>query len=325
MRPSAQEILQDLRRVHSELGKVPSRTEYNKHGKIPSLTIIEVFGSYHLMVKLSGLEYSAKGKRDKEQIRKEAFEHLKKEIEQKKSTIIEPPKLYHRVLCIGDLHAPYNHEDAIQWLIALNRKYLFDKVIFIGDEIDLHSVSFHSHDPDLLSPGHELEAAIKILEPLYKEFPKADVAESNHGSLLLRKAKHFGLPVRAIKSYQEILQSPKEWKWHYEIKLQLSNGQRLLAHHSYGSNILLASQRRGENLISGHVHNKFSLEHWSNEERTFFAGQTGCLIDDTSMAMAYNKNTVQRPMLGSIAILDGIPKLLPMHVDRKNRWNGVIP
>jgi hypothetical protein len=38
----------------------------------------------------------------------------------------------------------------------------------------------------------------------------------------------------------------------------------------------------------------------------------GCLIDDASLAFAYNKNTLKRPIIGCGAILDGQPKLLPM-------------
>ena len=324
MKVTAQEILQDLRRVQQELGRVPSRIEYERNGAFPGVTITEIFGSYHLMIKMSGLEYSAKGKRDKQQIRKEDFEHLKKEVEQKKSATF-PPQLCRAVLGIGDLHVPYQHPDAIPWLIALNQKYKFDKVVNLGDEIDLHSFSFHTHDPDLLSPGHELAAAIEALQPLYKEFPEMDLCESNHGSLVFRRAKHFGLSARVIKSYGEVIQAPKGWNWKFEVDLQLSNGHRCMFHHSYGGNILLASQRRGQNLVSGHIHNSFSVQHWTNSERTFFAAQAGCLVDDTSLAFAYNKATIQRPILGSVAILDGVPKLLPMFLDANGRWNGVLP
>lgn len=323
MKVSAHEVLRDLHRVYKLLGKVPGRLDYERNGAFPGSTIVNLFGSYALMLKLSGLEYSAKKKADQQEIKKQSFEHLKKEIEEKKKPT--PPELVKSLLAIGDLHIPYQHPDAIDWLIALNEKYKFQKIISLGDEIDLHSFSFHTHDPDLLSPGHELEAAIKTLQPLYKEFPTMDICESNHGSLAYRRSKHFGLPARVMRSYGDIISAPKEWKWHFEIRMQLSNGQRLLAHHSYGSNILLASQRRGDNLLSGHIHNKFSLEHWSNEERTFFAAQTGCLVDDTSLAMAYNKGTVNRPMLGSVAVFDGVPKLLPMFTDRHGRWNGLIP
>ena len=51
----------------------------------------------------------------------------------------------------------------------------------------------------------------------------------------------------------------------------------------------------------------------------------GCLIDDSSLAFAYNKNTLKRPIIGCGAILDGQPKLLPMILEKGGRWNGETP
>lgn len=318
------EILSDVARVAKEIGRTPTREQYLTQGKFKRDAIDFAFGSYTAMLQASGLKYSAIGKRNKQDLKKQAFDHLKKEIEQKKS-LPHPPQLCHSVLCIGDLHIPYQHPDAINWLIALNQKYTFDRVINMGDEVDLHAISFHDHDADLLSPGHELEESIKILGQLYSHFPTVDLCESNHGSLVMRRARHFGLPARVLKSNREILSAPEGWSWRFEIDLQLSNGQRCLFHHSYGGNILLASQRRGQNLVSGHIHNSFAIQYWANSERTFFAAQAGCLVDDTSLAMAYNKATVQRPLIGSLAILDGVPKQLPMFLDARGRWTGKLP
>jgi len=320
------EMIRKLQQLRQQLGRMPSRPEFHKETGYTVEQLLDACdgSGYQKLIELSGLKYSAVGKRDKQAIRKEVFEHLKKEVEQRRA-IVSPPQLCRSVLAIGDLHVPYQHPDAIEWLIALNQKYKFDKIIGIGDEIDNHAISFHTHDPSLLSPGHELDAAIKALEPLYKEFPIVDTCESNHTSLFYRKQKHFGLPARVMKSYGEILSAPPGWKWHFEIDIQLSTGQRCLFHHSYGANILLASQRRGQNLVSGHIHSSFSVQHWSNSERTYFAAQTGCLVDDLSLSMSYNKGSVQRPIMGSLAILGGVPKLLPMFLDSRGRWNNKLP
>jgi hypothetical protein len=51
----------------------------------------------------------------------------------------------------------------------------------------------------------------------------------------------------------------------------------------------------------------------------------GCLIEDSTIAFAYNKLNLKRPVIGSAVILNGIPKLIPMILDKKNRWTGEIP
>lgn len=103
-----------------------------------------------------------------------------------------------RILVISDMHHPFSHPDTVRFLRALNKKYKFTRVICIGDEIDAHAMSFHDSDPDLFSPGDELQQAIDCLQPIYKMFPKVDLVESNHGSMIYRKGKHHGIPRQAI-------------------------------------------------------------------------------------------------------------------------------
>lgn len=323
-KPTPREILDDLARVRQKLGRLPNRLEYEREGKVPGIIVTETFGSFFLMVQAYHRANPFQ-KKSKEQKRLEAFEHLKREVEEKSKILVAPPPLYSSILVIGDLHVPYQHPDAIPWLIALSGKYKFDLAISAGDELDYHAISFHDSDPDILSAGHELEAAIKIFQPLYAAFPSMLIADSNHGSLVYRKAKHHGLPARCIRGYRDILEAPLGWEWQFEIRVQMSNGQKLVVHHSYPGSVLLNSQRLGENLICGHKHNLFSLEYWGNGERDFFAGQTGCLIEEKALAFAYGKNNILRPRLGSIAILGGVPRLLPMFLDRNGRWNGVLP
>jgi hypothetical protein len=50
----------------------------------------------------------------------------------------------------------------------------------------------------------------------------------------------------------------------------------------------------------------------------------GCLTDQKSMAFEYAKNFRTRFILGCGIILDGIPRLLPMVLDRKGDWIGKI-
>ncbi len=315
----AHEIVADVRRVTGDIGHVPSRVEYQRHGKFPGALITELFGSYALMLRASGLEYT-RGKRDKQDLRKQHFESVMREADVKRLPV--PPKISSHILVIPDLHAPYNHQDAIPFLEALARKYSFDRVVCLGDEIDGHAISFHEHDPDALAPGHELEAAIRKLEPLYKLFPEMDICESNHGSMVFRRAKHFGLPQSVLKPYGEVLGSPPGWKWNFEVNAQLSNGERVLFHHSYGANVLRVSQQRGVSVVQGHHHSQFGAWLWKNYEKQFFAAFVGCLADETSLALAYGRNSPHRPILGAMRIVHGLPVMEPMILDRHGRWVG---
>jgi metallophosphoesterase superfamily enzyme len=90
------------------------------------------------------------------------------------------------------MHIPYHHPDTIRFLKAIKKKYKPTRVICVGDEVDKHAMSFHDSDPDLPSAGDELNEAIKYLKQLYKVFPRVDLVDSNHGSMVYRKGKHHG-------------------------------------------------------------------------------------------------------------------------------------
>lgn len=232
-------------------------------------------------------------------------------------------KVVKRLLVISDMHHPYSHPDTLPFLTALKKKYNFDKVVCIGDEIDNHAISFHDSNPDLASAGDELKDAIKALQPLYKLFPKVTVVESNHGSLVFRKALAVGLPKAVFKSYNEILQAPSGWEWVFDVKVDTDLGPIYLCHGKTGAAGRLASQY-GMSCIQGHFHEKAQITYISTPERLMFDAHTGCLADDKSLALGYNKVNPKRPIVSIVIVIDGIPSIIPMVLNAQGRWIGKL-
>ncbi len=224
------------------------------------------------------------------------------------------------ILVISDLHCPYQHQDAVAFLKAIKKKYKPTRVILSGDEADYHGISFHDHDPDLDAPGKELDKAISALKPIYKLFPKAEVLESNHGSLVLRKAIANGQSRRYFRTPGEILEAPKGWTWHFDIVLTLPDGNKCYFHHSKGANVKKNSQAMGMSFVQGHHHESFEICYWGNPNALNFGMTVGCLVNNHSLAMAYNKNNLKRPVIGCAVIVDSIPILIPMRINSKGRW-----
>lgn len=223
------------------------------------------------------------------------------------------------------MHEPYAHPDTIAFLKAVKKKYKPDKVVIGGDETDGHAISFHEHNPDLLSPGDELELAKQRLKPIFKLFPNADCLESNHGSLVYRKGVFHGIPRHVFKSYGEMLEAPKGWKWHADLTLKMSDGNLVYYCHGRQSNGLKLSQSMGMSTVQFHFHEKFEVQYWGNSIGLFWSVISGCMIDNDSLAFAYNKLNLKRPVIGCSIILNGHPKLLPMILKKNGRWNGVVP
>lgn len=223
------------------------------------------------------------------------------------------------VLVISDMHHPYSHPDTLSFLKALKAKYKFDTVVCIGDEVDYHALSYHESDPELDNSSRELEKAIKALQPIYKLFPNVTVIESNHGSMVLRKAKTGGIPLKAIKSYNETLDAPKGWKWKFDTIIETPLGPVYFCHGKSGAAGRLASQY-GMSCVQGHFHEKSQITYISTPERLMFDAHTGCLADDKSLALGYNKVNPKRPIVSILLILNGIPQIIPMVLNRKGRW-----
>ena len=102
--------------------------------------------------------------------------------------------IYKNVLIISDTHIPYSVPELLPYLKALKNKYKnFDKVIHVGDELDKHAMSFHDSDPDLPSAGDELKLSLPIIKQMETLFPKMDLLDSNHGSLVYRRALKHGI------------------------------------------------------------------------------------------------------------------------------------
>lgn len=227
-----------------------------------------------------------------------------------------------RILLISDLHIPYHHQDAIAFLKHLKDKYNPTRVICLGDEVDGHALSFHDSDPDLPSAGDEIRQALPVIAELFKIFPKMDILESNHGSLVWRKAKVFGIPKHYIKSYNEVLGVDSGWKWSFDLTVDLPNGQKCYMHHGKTSNIIQLSQQMGMNATQGHYHETFKIDYWGNSTGLYWGMQCGCLIDDDKLAFNYNNVNIKRPIIGTGLIIDSMPVLEPMRLNSEGRWVG---
>lgn len=227
-----------------------------------------------------------------------------------------------RILLISDLHIPYHHQDAIAFLLHLKEKYNPTRVICLGDEVDGHALSFHDSDPDLPSAGDEIRQALPVIAELFKIFPKMDILESNHGSLVWRKAKVFGIPKHYIKSYNEVLGVDSGWKWSFDLTVDLPNGQKCYMHHGKTSNIIQLSQQMGMNATQGHYHETFKIDYWGNSTGLYWGMQCGCLIDDDKLAFNYNNVNIKRPIIGTGLIIDSMPVLEPMRLNSEGRWVG---
>lgn len=237
---------------------------------------------------------------------------IEKEFDKKYSVPEGGEHINQRILFISDMHIPYHHPKLIPFLAGLKLKYKPTRVICLGDELDKHAMSFHDSDPDLLSAGDELRVSLPTVKEVEELFPEMDIIDSNHGSMVHRKAKHHGIPRAYIKSYNDVLGVGPGWKWHNDLTIELPDGKLVYIHHGKSAEAIKTSQAMSMNHVCGHFHESFGVKYWANPTGLFFAVNAGCLIDDDNYAFAYNNVNLKRPIIGTALIIDGNPVLEAM-------------
>lgn len=229
-----------------------------------------------------------------------------------------------RVLVISDQHVPYEHRDMFAFLAAIKRKYKPTLIVNIGDEVDHHALSFHDSNVDLPSAGEELVKATEKLKRLQKLFPTMTLIDSNHGSMAVRKLKHHGIPLKYLATQQQIYGIKDGWQWVNDLKIELPNGQQCYFAHGISKDGKKLAAQRAINVVQGHYHTEFRIDFVSNPDNLLWSMQVGCLIDKKALAFEYDKLNLTRPVLGTGMIIDSLPVLIPMQLNKKGRWTGKL-
>jgi len=231
-----------------------------------------------------------------------------------------------RVLFFTDIHGPYHHIDMFDFLDAVKQKYRPTYVVCGGDEGDNHALSLHDSDPDLDSAGAELRKLQAVMSDLAMMFPRLDICESNHGSLVYRRAKKNGIPAHYIKPYIDILfpVNPPEWIWAENFRAVLPNGHTVEFIHQTAGHLLNAAAHKRCCLVTGHQHARFEIVYGASTAALYWQMIGGSLVDNSALAFAYGKQFPKKPIVGCSLILNSIPVLQPMLLNSEGRWVGKL-
>jgi len=203
-----------------------------------------------------------------------------------------------RILVIGDIHAPFELDGYFEFCKETYANYNCNKVIFIGDIIDNHYSSFHVSDPDGMGGGDELDRAINCVKKWYKAFSKADVLIGNHDRIIMRKAFDSQIPKRWVKSYNDVLGTPK---WNWTERIVYDNVQYV---HGEGGTARTKSKNDMMSTVQGHIHTQAYVDWAVGRNFKVFGMQVGCGVDGNSYAAAYAKN-FKKQAIGCGVVIGG--------------------
>ncbi|MDM8538814.1 metallophosphoesterase, partial [Desulfobacterales bacterium HSG17] len=222
-----------------------------------------------------------------------------------------------RILIISDTHFPFAINGYLKFVKKVYKKYNCNLVIHTGDLIDQHAISFHETEPDSMGFESENKLARKEIKRLAKTFPRMKICLGNHDMRLYRvAAKKAGIPVRCMKSLEELYDLPRGWELGEEFYI---DGIKFVHGEGYSGmtgHINNAKDSR-QSTVMGHLHSFAGVSYLANNNELIFGMNAGCLIDANVYAMRYGKKFKFKPTVACGVIIDGTPHL--EHMDLGNK------
>jgi UDP-2,3-diacylglucosamine pyrophosphatase LpxH len=213
------------------------------------------------------------------------------------------------VLVIGDLHLPFTHVDYLKFCKEQQQKFNCGTVVFIGDLADFHYTSFHPIEPSAYGCNTEYEKMLTELKAWQQAFPVAKITYGNHDLIPYRKGFANGLSPKMLKSWNQLYDAPKTWK--FDEKFIINN---VMYYH--GTNHAIPRMTHSRiSVVQGHVHSQ-QYVHWSQSEiNRLFAMQVGSGVNNTTYAFNYGKSFAKKPILGCGVVLDKgkLPIVIPFY------------
>lgn len=207
------------------------------------------------------------------------------------------------VLVIPDLHLPWCHPDALDYALALRKKYRTNRTVFIGDIVDHHCISRWLPSPNAPTVLEEHEATLRALKPWVQNFCRAYVTIGNHDERPTKIAwKEARIPSSPyLVPYAKLWRTP-HWKWVKRIEIDGvlythgSNRSGKYAAINYGAEL-------DQSVCIGHLH-RFSYAHQCVKTGRL-AVQVGAAIDEQSPAFEYAADSPSKSIPSFAVIKNG--------------------
>lgn len=223
------------------------------------------------------------------------------------------------VLCIPDIQYPFQHEDAHAFLKAVKKKYRPDVIVQIGDLLDQHYYSKYGPSSKATDGKEEIKQAVAALKQLYKIFPKVFICWGNHDLRIFKRASDAGIDAQLLRSYEEIIQSPKGWIFSDRWEIDGVIYEHGIGRSGY-QGALKAAQANMQSTVIGHLHSNAGILWYGNKKNLIFGFNVGALVDDNKYAFEYARFSSQKSILGCGIVINGLPTFVPMLLNKDGRW-----
>lgn len=300
-------------KLADELGRTPTKLELcDIYSQARSALRIHYNDRYTLLVNAAGL---APNKSDK--ITNEIFKKdIKKHLEQYEPKAVVKSLNYPKILIIPDIHFPFEHKKAIEWMHEFAKENQPEYIFQIGDMFDFYSHAKFPRSHNVFTPKEEerlaREKAEKMWARLQKDCPQAKCIQmiGNHSA-------------RPLKRTLEAMPSMEHWAEKYFEELMSFNNVETILNareeykikdiyftHGYANKLGDHRDHYLANLVVGHSHTG-GVSFRQINGRVLWELNCGYLADQYSKGLSYTATRTVKWTLG-IGFIDKYgPRFVP--------------
>ena len=280
------DLIAEVRRIASEIGRTPTRDEFLQHSKIGERAYRLEFGGYTPLIMAAGLKVFKDKKNNLDFDLK--TEHLSFDTQTKEpSAGIKGRK----ILIIGDTHFPWVNVGALSavYLYAQENQDITD-VVQVGDLFDMYSWSKFPRSHLVIKPDDEIKMARKMAADMWSKIqsilPNAKCWQimGNHD---IRPMKRLEMAPELevfieIKKWFEFdkvttVSDPRQWLEIGPVSITHGHLSRLGSH----------ALRYQRNVVCGHSHRGGVFFYQSARGEVLWELNAGYLGDETARPLSY--------------------------------------
>lgn len=284
------DLLVAIKNLAIELGRTPTRYEFEKTVRGGKYQLEKHFGNYTVLLTAAGLDPEPKQKGG---YTNKIFERDLKEVltEYQPREIIKPPE-YSPTVIIGDTHFPFVSERILDGIYEFIQKEKPSRVIQIGDLYDMYAHSKFPRSHNIYTPDQEedlaIEGATKMWNTVKSLVPKAELVQlmGNHDVRPVRRTMETNpTSERAVKYWLEKITTFQGVNTIHDMRQEYIF-EGIMAHHGYLGQLGAHRDKNLMNFVCGHTH-KGGVSYRRFRGQTFWELNAGLVGDPESKVQSY--------------------------------------
>lgn len=321
--PEAHALIVALKELALELGRVPTRYEFQKAVQGGNYRTEKHFRTYTLLCQAAGLDTYNERRRPDGRPSQVAQTLFDRDVCETVSAHEPAPRTiatsddFKPILVIGDCHFPFVHKDALAKIYQFAREMQPAHIVQMGDLYDMYAHQRFPRSLNTYSPDKEIELARFGAEEMWSELRKAapdarlHLLTGNHDIRPLKKI------LMAAPELENIVRKGIEPYFTFDNVETLSDPRQSLVIqnisflHGYLSQAGAHRDHLQTNVVTAHTH-RGSVTYRPLQNRIIWELNAGFVGDESSKALSYTQHRTTGWTLGFGYIDKFGPRFIPL-------------